>query len=374
MNTRRISIADICVGEPLAWNVYDSARNLLLRKGFVVRNEVQIEALVARGLFIVETHTAGDSSPTTEPPSALRVINAANDRLQRLLHNVHREVDFETKILGVVSDITRAVEINDNVALATIMLNRSAKTYSIRHCVDCAIVSLMVAQELRIVRTDIDTIMAAAVTMNIGMLRQQDLLQDKSGPLSEVEQDVVKNHPLLGMRILKQAGIKNEDWLLHVLMHHEKEDGSGYPGGRSGTRIPIGTKIISIADRYCAKISPRKYRKPLLPNAALRNLLMEEHPNIDRMVAGTFIKTLGAYPVGTFVKLENGETGIVTKKGKTTTTPIVHALIGPRQAPFAFPIRRDTSQPLYAIRSLTPDSEIPPHIDMQQLWGEEARL
>jgi HD-GYP domain-containing protein (c-di-GMP phosphodiesterase class II) len=374
MTKRRISLSDIVIGEPLAWDIYDSSHKLLLRKEYIVRSEVQVEALVRRGLFI--DAKAAESKPPEqqfELPSALRFINQANKRLARLLYNLPNESGFEAKIMEVAAAIKQAVDINENVALASIMHNRAVSAYAVRHCIDTAIVSLLVARGLQIPEAEIDMILGAALTMNIGMLSHQEQLQAK-GRLSDEDRDVIKHHPQIGFRLLKQAGIANVDWLMHVLMHHESEDGSGYPGGKPGTKIPLGTKLISIADRYCAKISPRAYRKAMLPNAALRSILVDEKQNVNQVFAAVFMRVMGLYPTGAFVRLENGEMGVVTKKGQSTKTPIVHALIGPRDAPLAFPIQRDTSRDLYAVRDLICETKAGIHVNMQQLWGYEASL
>ena len=92
------------------------------------------------------------------------------------------------------------------------------------------------------------------------------------------------------------------------------------------------------------------------------------------MLAAYFIKELGTAPPGAFVRLQNGEIGVVTRRGKATATPIVHAFIGPRGAPLSFPIQRDTGKELYAMRdTLSCDQAMLP-FSMQQLWGEEAAL
>jgi HD-GYP domain-containing protein (c-di-GMP phosphodiesterase class II) len=221
---------------------------------------------------------------------------------------------------------------------------------------------------------EVVTVAAAALTMNVGMLRQQEAMQNSSEPLTDTEKQIIHDHPQESVNLLKSAGIDNPDWLSYVLQHHENEDGSGYPLGTASKEIPDCAKIISIADRYCARVSGRSYRKSLLPNAALRDILMAEKNNVDPAIATCFIRELGVYPTGTFVKLSDGEVGVVTGKGETTTTPVVHALIGPRGAPLAFPIKRDTSKPLHAIRDVLDEEKAAVRFSMQQLWGDEAKL
>ena len=80
------------------------------------------------------------------------------------------------------------------------------------------------------------------------------------------------------------------------------------------------------------------------------------------------------YPPGSYVRLQNGEIGVVTHKGKQPSAPVVHALLGPRGAPLSFPIQRDTSKTLFAIREALYPEQADVRFSMQQLWGKEARL
>jgi HD-GYP domain-containing protein (c-di-GMP phosphodiesterase class II) len=304
----------------------------------------------------------------------LRVVNLANKRLERLLFNMAAETEVESKILEVVQALSFAVNINSDIALACILLNQTNGRYPVRHCVDAAIVSLLIARALKISADQTKAMAAAALTMNIGMLRHQERLQEIQGELSEQDAGIIRDHPQQGVVLLQQAGVTNAEWLSYVLMHHENENGSGYPGGKKGGEIPLCAKIISIADRYCARVSTRNYRKSLLPNAALRDILVAEKNNIDPALATAFIRELGTFPTGSFVRLENGEVCVVTGKGSTTTSPIVHALIGPRGVPLTFPIKRDTSKQLCTIREVLSEDQANIRFSMQQVWGDEARL
>ena len=169
-------------------------------------------------------------------------------------------------------------------------------------------------------------------------------------------------------------GITDEDWLNIILLHHENENGSGYPFGKVGADLHQHVKVIAIADRYCARVSARDYRKPMLPNAALRDILTHEKDHLDPGLVATFIHEIGIYPCGMFVRLQNGEVGVVSGKGASSTLPIVHALIGPRGAPLAFPIKRDTGKTLMAVREAVSAEAATMRFSMQQVWGSEAKL
>lgn len=383
MSHLRIKMSDITLGKPLPWDVYDSSNKLLLRKGHIVQREEQIEALFVRGLFVVSGPDKCDGKKTddaplqpVERPSALHLINMANKQLEELQLNLHAQSDAYPKILELVKLVEQAVNINSNVALACILLNQDSVSYVMRHCVDTAVVTMLVARAVQATSEEIQAMMAAALMMNVGMLQHQKELEShqRGSALSERQLEAIRKHPQESVKLLRQAGVNDEQMLDYILLHHENEDGSGYPFGKTGDDIPRNAKIIALADRYCARISERNYRKSMLPNGALRDILLAEKKNIEPTLVASLIRNLGTYPTGTYVRLVNGEIGVVTGPGNTTTTPVVHALIGPRGAPLMLPIRRETHKELFAIKEVLCKEQATVGFRMQQLWGDDAQV
>ncbi|TCS39088.1 HD domain-containing protein [Paucimonas lemoignei] len=377
MEKHRIMIADLVIGTPLPWDVFDSSGKLLLVKGHVLQHERQIEILADRGLFI-DAQASGKKRQQVEQqverPSALRMINMINRRLEALLVNLANETGVQDKLLEVATALVRVAASEPEVALASILHNQQCGIYPIRHSIDTAIVSALVARSMQKPEDEVILVAAASLTMNAAMIRLQEKLQHSDAPLSPEDAALIREHPEEGVRQLRQAGVTNPEWLSWVMHHHENEDGSGYPFGKHGADIPVNAKIISLADRYCARVSSRNYRKPLLPNAAFRDMLMVDKNTFDPTLATIFMRELGIYPVGTYVRLENGEIGVVTARGASTTTPKVHALIGPRGAPLVQPLKRDTEKPLYAIRDVLTEDQAAMRFSMHQLWGSAAAL
>jgi HD-GYP domain-containing protein (c-di-GMP phosphodiesterase class II) len=316
-----------------------------------------------------------DAAPDDGQPahSVLRLINRAHRKLEQLLFNLESEADAQTRILDVATELSIAVDANPDVALACILLNQEEGSYAVRHCIDSAVVSLLVARALHAGPRETLTAMTAALTMNIGMLDRQEQLQSRLNAISGRELTLIHSHPQQGVEILRRAGIDDEDWLTCVLLHHENEDGSGYPFGKTGNDIPLIAKIVSLADRYCARVSSRSYRKPLLPNEALRDLLLADHKNVDPMLTACFIRVLGTYPIGAVVRLASGETGVVYGKGKSSTAPVVHVLTGTQGMSSPEPLRRDTGEDAYAIREMLSEGQAGIRFSMQQVWGDAAR-
>jgi HD-GYP domain-containing protein (c-di-GMP phosphodiesterase class II) len=373
-------MSDIIVGQPLPWNVHDSAGHLLLHRGYIVESAHQLQGLVDRGLYIDAAHLVQrESAPVQhEAPSVLRLINLANIKLERLLFGLFEkeayEPDVPARTLEIAQVVRSATELNSDVAVACILLNQEAGKYPVRHCIDTAIVSFLIARSMSKSPEEILPIIAAALTMNVGMVAHHERLQSKQGEASAEDWRIIKAHPQASVDLLQLAGVADEEWLSCVLCHHENADGSGYPFGKVATEIPQNAKLISLADRYCARVSGRDYRKPVLPNIALREIFLENGKISDQPLAVHFIKELGIYPPGTFVRLHNEEIAVVTHKGESATTPIVYSIIGHLGTPLTVPIKREPSTEGYAIREAVSAKQVALRLNMQQLWGDVASL
>jgi HD-GYP domain-containing protein (c-di-GMP phosphodiesterase class II) len=273
------------------------------------------------------------------------------------------------KVVGILND---AITTNPDIALACILFKQTAEGYSNRHLMDAAILSIMVARSMQISTSEAESIAAAALTMNIGMLRLQEDLQNRAEPPTDEERLLIRKHPELSASLLKDAGVIDPLWLACVLSHHENVDGSGYPTGITVDSISDGAKIIAVADRYTAMIAPRKFRKAIHPTQALRNLLIDGGKTNDEKITAFFIKELGIYPPGCCVKLVSGETAIVMFKGITATTPAVQAIRNQLGDELPYPENRNSGTERFAIKEgvLLEAKEIP--FTMQQIWGAHA--
>jgi HD-GYP domain-containing protein (c-di-GMP phosphodiesterase class II) len=379
----KISLDDLQIGSPIRWDIYDANERLLARKGFVPQSEKQLETLIERGLFVDaeeyrkshlahETITDADKIPKHH---VLSLIGKAQSIIQSITLGIVAHAPMENtpaevmKVVGILND---AITTNPDIALACILFKQTPEGYSNRHLMDAAILSIMVARAMQIPASDIGSIAAAALTMNIGMLCLQEDLQNRAEPPTDEERALIRKHPELSVALLKEAGVTDQLWLAYVLNHHEHIDGSGYPTGITGDSISNSAKIIAVADRYTAMIAPRKYRKAMHPTQALRSLLLDDGKTCDAKITAFFIKELGIYPPGCCVKLVNGETAVVMFKGITATTPAVQAIKNQFGDTLPYPENRNSGIERFAVKEgvLLEVKDIP--FTMQQIWGAHA--
>jgi HD-GYP domain-containing protein (c-di-GMP phosphodiesterase class II) len=112
---------------------------------------------------------------------------------------------------------------------------------------------------MKLSQNDLDDLHRAGLLHDIGKLGVPAEILDKPGKLTEEEYALMRKHPQLGVKILEPIAAYHAVKPL-VLYHHENYDGSGYPEGLSGERIPLGARIFALADVYDALISDRPYR------------------------------------------------------------------------------------------------------------------
>lgn len=375
MAKRRISVADIIVGQPLPWDVSGEDGRLLLRKGEVVATESQVERMVRQGLFS-EVADTGDieEKPLTrqEEPSVIRMLNRANRMLRKTLPILPTLPDAQEKILEIATLVYEALELNPDIAVASIFLNQEAGPYVYRHCVDTGVVAALIARSMNKPAVEIVTCIAAALTANIGMLDYQEHLDNKKEPLTDAEKNHIRKHPQHGAEMLKQAGVVDEAWLSYICDHHENEDGSGYANGKAGDQISVYAKLIGLADRYCARVTGKDYRKQALPNAALRDIFLSKSKEIDPLLAPYFIKNIGLYPPGTFVKLKNDEIAVVVRKGDNPSNPIVISVLNKLGLPPDTTLVRDTANPFFGIKEAVHKETAGANLAMHKFWGAQA--
>jgi len=121
---------------------------------------------------------------------------------------------------------------------------------------------------------DLETLRVACLLHDIGKVGIPDAILTKPGPLTEEERKIVQQHPVIGESIC--APLKSLRHVLPVIRHHhEHMDGSGYPDGLRGDRIPLKARILQIADIYDALTTDRPYRDALPPHEALDVLARE---------------------------------------------------------------------------------------------------
>jgi diguanylate cyclase (GGDEF)-like protein len=151
-----------------------------------------------------------------------------------------------------------------------------------------ASLSIGVALHMGLSHSEMDRIRVAALLHDLGKLALPGAILDKPSSLTDVEWQVVGEHPRIGQVILEQATSMREAVPI-VLHHHERYDGTGYPHGLKGEEIPLGARIVAVADAYHAMVHERPYKSALTHTQALNELRRHAATQFDPTVVEVFI-------------------------------------------------------------------------------------
>jgi putative nucleotidyltransferase with HDIG domain len=157
------------------------------------------------------------------------------------------------------------------------------------HALKVAELAEAVARELGEPRHEVERIRLAATLHDIGKSAIPATILNRGGPLDEQEWDFVRQHPLIGERIVAAAPALAGTAAL-IRASHERLDGEGYPDGLAGDRIPLGARIISVCDAFEAMTSTRPYREAVGDTEALAELRRCAGTQFDPVVVDALTK------------------------------------------------------------------------------------
>jgi putative nucleotidyltransferase with HDIG domain len=155
------------------------------------------------------------------------------------------------------------------------------------HSYRVSVIAEQIALKMGCTPYEVENIRLAALLHDLGKIGISSELLQKIGQLSGIEKDMIKNHPQTAVNVIAPVGGKVLEILPLILNHHEKWDGSGYHS-QVGENIPIGARIIAVADVYDALISDRSYRKALSPFQAKKEIMDNVNKHFDPDVAVAF--------------------------------------------------------------------------------------
>ena len=209
---------------------------------------------------------------------------------------------------------------SDDLMESAITFYNSKDLYE-SHAVNVAIFSLKIAIDMNLPKEDIQDTLVSALFHDIGFGKIVKNIQSYEGILdqnllSEDDLALVRMHSQYGYEGILFEGNRDKRIAEIILQHHEKADSSGYPHQLKESQQWLQARIISIVDTYEALIHPRSYRDALAPPKGIEAILTQKGTAFSSTMIKTLINSLSLYPVGQFVKLNNGMVGKVIKTYK----------------------------------------------------------
>lgn len=220
----------------------------------------------------------------------------------------------------------------DALLLVSKLREKSASAHA--RALQVSIYMLVFARYLELAREDLELLGLVGLLQDVGKMRLPAAIMEKRGALTEDETLIARQHVEYSVEILKATPGLPERLPALAMLHHERQDGSGYPRGLKGGEIGLYGSIAAIADTFDALTAPRPYAEALSPTSALSYLYKERGLGYHGELVEQFIQCVGAFPVGAVVELNSGEVGIViTQNLVRRLKPRVMVVLDPQGNP-----------------------------------------
>lgn len=256
--------------------------------------------------------------------SSFDIIHSLLKRLDKLLELafIDQDTTFVDKVIKLGQDIQAVCGVDPDAAVGTIQLIFETP-HGLEHSLHNAILCEVACRRLGKDPLDRLSLVVAALTHDLGMYDIQQELSVQETPLTGVQRQIINSHPDQSCDLLKNKGVTDRRWLNAIRHHHERLDGSGYPGAVEEGKIGFDAKLLAITDNYTALVRPRSYRERVLHKDALKEMMTDRGKAIDGRLASLFISSIGIYAPGSLVKMDDGVIGVVLALSKKLDTPKV---------------------------------------------------
>lgn len=196
-------------------------------------------------------------------------------------------------------------------ALVCLSQLKELSEYTALHSIRTCIIGLAFGRHLVFSRDDLKSLGLGLLLHDIGMVSVPESILNKPGALDVREFELLQRHIPYGIEILKKSGDLPTGAEHVVIQHHERVDGSGYPGHRRDDSISTFGAIAGIVDVYDAITSNRAYKAPISAEDALKRMYEWRGRDFNGALIEEFIRCMGIFPIGSLVELNTGVVSVV---------------------------------------------------------------
>lgn len=373
-----IPIEMLPVGQPLPVDIWNPAGVLLLRKGQQIDSEqdraklykhqasaTEAEAQAWQRAYERMVHKLLQEGADVQDIARMPMPSAIRERdyqtsdsikggwpdlqevLRGMLYHGGLAIKAGPRLLAIESKVMELVNVDADDSLFCLFQALSDKSTgdTATHALLCAVLCELAGQKMGIKASQRQALMGAALTMNIGMAREHDVLARQSGEPSQAQRELIRNHPKISEQILLELGIDDDELLDIVRWHHEPESPDGLPH-TLGLR-----RLLHMTDVFVAKMASRRTRDALPPLLAAKSVYLESADGVNATAGTALTSVAGFYPPGTYVKLVSGEIAVSVQRGVRANTPRIIIIVDKDGMPAVNYVCHDSADPMYAIAS-----------------------
>lgn len=208
-------------------------------------------------------------------------LKASNDEVTEMISTINKkEREKQDQYIQIIHALLNLIEIKDE--------------YTAGHSKMVTIYAIQIGERLNTeynFHINIERLRVASILHDIGKIGISGNILNKPGKLTEEEYEEIKTHSIKGYNALKEVKNLKEETVI-IKHHHERYDGKGYPDGLKGDAIPLGARIVCVADAYDAMTSDRPYRNGMAKEVAIKELIKNKGTQFDPFVVDVFLNCL----------------------------------------------------------------------------------
>ncbi|WP_252215447.1 MULTISPECIES: HD-GYP domain-containing protein [unclassified Clostridium] len=309
-----LKIGDLKTGMVIGEDIQEN-NNILLSKNVVISDKIlnklqtsyNIEKVWVYGEDSLEKAENSKKNSEEEFKKVEIKLNEICKDLHGVLDNTaDLQKDCLKEIRKLISELQNVIT-TPNVVIDNLLFYGSEKDSIYRHSLNVASISCLIGEWIGFEENRIKLLIYSALLHDIGKCKIDDTIINKRGKLNSKDLKKIKEHPVLGYKIIKKINFLDKSVSQSVLLHHEREDGSGYPLGVKGNKIPDFAKVIAIADVFEAINSNRCYRNKKSPFESIQIIREESFGKLDYNYCNIFLNHIVNYYIGREVKLNNNK-------------------------------------------------------------------
>lgn len=324
---KTIKVADLKPGQKYDRPVYIDGVNILVPAGLPIKakdlDRLQkwgVDVVTTDGAIIQDDLIGGKASyvqqafAAPEQREVLGRYSDLRDSLAEIHDRIRTRAGIEVEAIdAIVDDLFRLLGDRRNEVIQLVLYGLQGESGFVENAINSTVLALLTGGGLQMVKHKLLQLATAALLHDVGMLRLPREILEKRGKLDAEELRQVRTHPVHSYRIITKELRYPEDIGVAALQHQERFDGQGYPKGLAGKGIVLAARIIAVADAFEAMVSKRPYRSPMIGYTAMRTILGDNSRRFDPDILKVFIRTMGIYPIGSVVVLNNSCVGRVVQ-------------------------------------------------------------
>ncbi len=180
------------------------------------------------------------------------------------------------------------------------------------HLIRTSVLSVVIGRGMGLPERQLERLALGSLLCQIGKAKLPRRLLEKPGPLARDELEKIRGFVGMGVELVEAVRGMEREVVDIVRFHHERFDGSGYPGGVKADEIPLLARVVGVADWYDTMTSQKPYTDQVISSTEAVDLLNHRRNLLfQSQIVDEFIRTIGLYPNGNLVELDTGEIGLV---------------------------------------------------------------